>query len=595
MKSFCLFIFSSLVIFGFSTVHAGYRAPMTGATQTEREIRWLWKNLGELIRSCQAAKSVECKAPEFQSLITALTEYVPVDATTEWETLLQFVSEKDNKDLFKSGAGEAHRLVVTDTKKLSKVFVNTDRMEIPLEDWVGLLTHEAVHHLGIGDDATRTPDRMGAEVAKHFKKHIVYSSLEQFNSPLTKVLTFNSLAEGRASVGFWSWGEWTSDLFWGQEAFHQVCAPGERVKHQYVSAPSWRVNRFRYSLGIVSIRGGGFVRTECANSMGQTRVSTLPLAASIDLKFPLPFDLKNWMNQTPTLPYDGHELAPSMNENDAIWGQAQTFVVLSNKTEKTLLNAGEVFKVELVVRGLDDYKPVSCQLFIAGLEYSYLKRDTLPGVKPFEKCKLTAMTNNEWKLEGEIKIPSDARPDFYYVPMAFLSQSEEDLRTAAPTHPNLVQVVNPSAPAAPKASAIRILDLEETSRMGGLDLTHSYKTDAEKIFTVEFDVMGPQKISSLWLDVDLWYPDLKNKQFGVLSGTGSSISWKEVFLSDVVTPIPGGSRVTMKFKMPKSIQGIELAAIKFRRFYMKSSDFSWVEIEMPDFHSHFVINRRFEY
>ena len=246
-----------------TVAHADFRSEISGVSQNEREIRWVWTYLNDFVQSCRSSSN-ECQTPEVKKIADELLAYLPSYnpvKSAEWDQLLEFVSEKDHPEIFNSSQGEAHRVVVTVEKRASTVYINTDRMNLPIENWVGLLIHEAVHHLGYSDDSSRIPDRIGAEIAKHFKKQIQTSSLVQFNAPTTKALTFNSADPNRVSVGFISWGDrWTSDLEWDSNPLQPLCKPNEKVKNEFVSAPVWRVNRFRYSQGVVSIRGGGFVR-----------------------------------------------------------------------------------------------------------------------------------------------------------------------------------------------------------------------------------------------------------------------------------------------------------------------------------------------
>src|SRR4051794_40920856 len=86
---------------------------VSGANRTEREIRWLWKYVGEFTRAC--GKN-DCKDAEVRAVLDKLNTAMPLApqlSTSAWGQRLKFVSEKDNPDLFTSAANEAHRIAVT--------------------------------------------------------------------------------------------------------------------------------------------------------------------------------------------------------------------------------------------------------------------------------------------------------------------------------------------------------------------------------------------------------------------------------------------------------------------------------------------------
>jgi hypothetical protein len=186
-----------------SQVFAESRQRMSGVTQSEREIRWSWKYLKNVIHSCLESKT-ECQDADVRKAVTELDAYLPDYSSQQagaWSSLLTFISEKDHPGVFTSVDGDVHRLAITDFKKYSPVMINTDRMNRPLEEWVGLLAHESTHHLGYTDDQTRLPDRVATEITNHFKKHEMIATLAQFHRPDARNLIFNPAASGLA-IGF---------------------------------------------------------------------------------------------------------------------------------------------------------------------------------------------------------------------------------------------------------------------------------------------------------------------------------------------------------------------------------------------------------
>lgn len=572
---------------------ASYKSEIPGATQSEREIRWLWTYLNDVLISCHQS-TTECQDPKIKETVGQLLGYVPQAGNSgAWMKLLQFVSEKDHPELFQTTEIEAHRVASTGLKKNSTVYINTDRMDLPLETWIGFLAHEVVHHLGVLDGADRYPDQVGAEISRHFIRQIQKSSFEQFHLPVTHTLVFNSAAKDRGSVSFLSIADVTSDIGWESNT-QSVCKPSEKIASQFVSAPAWRLNRIQPRPALVTFRGGGHVDTVCADiASGARRSVVLPVDASITLQYPIPFDSAHWISQTPAGIKSGDDaFGPSFNENDAMFGQMQTFVIQSIQNQSPALEAGSTWNVEIKLKAIDGFPASTCQLAIAGTQYSYIGQDHLPGINFFNSCKIKNLGGGNWQITGSTVIPASARPDQYYISaILFGRDSNDDQRSAVPSLPTFVNVTNRAARGAPSIKGIQVLGLEPATSLGTLPLTNSYKTFQGLSFMVEMTVEGQVRASEPWLDVDLWFP--MATEFGIAKGTGSSESWPAVLVNTMIIPQATGTKIQFLFVMPDTLSGLKIAAIKFRRFYFRTDDFSWVEISMPDLHDHMVINADF--
>ena len=162
--------------------------------------------------------------------------------------------------------------------------INTDRMQLPLKNWIGILGHEATHHLGYLDDQSRLPDRVGSELALHFQKRALESSLERFNRADARSLVFNS-SGSRLTVGFLSAIEATIDIEWGSTPLAPLCRPDQTVVREFVGNPVWHINYLNAKTGVVTLRGGGFVNVMCADPgpNGKQTKQALLLGAMQDL------------------------------------------------------------------------------------------------------------------------------------------------------------------------------------------------------------------------------------------------------------------------------------------------------------------------
>jgi len=576
---------------------ASYKGEFQGSTQTEREIRWAWRYLNDFLFSCRHSVT-DCQSPEIKASIDQLLAYTPAMGMVQmpsWENLLNFVSEKDHPEYFQSADSETHRVASTQLQKFATIYINTDRMNLPLESWVGILAHEALHHLGVADGQDRYPDQLAAEIAKHFKRQVQASSLEQFNLPTARTLVFNPASEGRGSVSFISSPVGTADMGWESNPQHPVCANYEKIAQQFVSAPAWRVNRFQSAKGIVTVRGGGYVTTVCLNKATNTkRTTTFPIDAALALQYPAPLDLAQWVKQVPTvLKSQEDAFSPSGSANDVMFGQAQTFFIQSIQHEQSVVEAGSSWKTKILLKSIDGFQPDSCTLFLAGTQYSYIGQDHLPGINYFDTCELINLGSGHWQVNGTTVMPASARPDQYYIPAIFFNKSPRgDMRSAIPALPTFIQLTNKNAMSVPSIPKIDILGLESASKLGTLSLTNSYKLSEGQHFDVEFTVQGDRKADDVWLDMNIWF--VLPTEFGVGRITGSTDSYQGILMTKtVVTPVSQGTKVTMSFVMPGRIQQFEIAALKFSKIYLRTSDYSWAEIELPDLHDHLVINRNF--
>ncbi len=591
-------IFSLLILFFFSlNSFSETRELMVGTTQTERELRWTWKYLKEFTLSCSVSE--ECQDPEVLKVITELNLYLPFfneDPNSRWSSLLKFVSEKENPDLFNTNNGESHRLAVTETNKFSPVYINTDRMHLPLEQLVGIITHEVIHHLGYLDNSARLPDRVGAAVAAHFQKRILISNFEQYNLPWTRSLIFNSRSE-RLSIGFWSIAEDTYDIEWGDTLVVRLCSSNEIASRQYVSNPSWKPNRFRATSGIVTLRGGGFVSLMCKNlTTGLERRTQLFIGAEIDLQYPAPLDLKNWTEQTPTLLPENARLGTTDFLGDGLWGPNQSFIILSTQHEKLTFVAGETWRSRILVQSLDGFKPKSCEVYFTGLNWSFWKHTGLPAPDMFNFCNLTELSNNQWQLDVEYKLPPNMQPDQLYMFLVRFPDRAGD-RYAIPSAPVFVKVESPQALPAATFDSLDILGLTPIDSYNGSILKSSYKAKNNQTFQVQVFVKGEQELRD-----SLWSPVIGSSLVGVTvfvhhSNGLANIIWNgppeqlsQIFTGIDFTKTSTGTRVTFNVRMPENFMGHSVATIKLDYVAFPTADHAWVEKESLDINEFVIVN-----
>lgn len=162
---------------------AGFCNPLTdveGQDLIQKKIIWVWQHRTQIFQSCLTEVKICGKADELSPEMLKISDILKKNISTR----LLFVSEAKRPDLFKSDAGETHRVAVTGNTAGSDVFLNVDRIKtLSFEQIVGILFHELSHHTGLADDTLRKPDQIGARVAKHFMQQLKLSYHNQQEAP----------------------------------------------------------------------------------------------------------------------------------------------------------------------------------------------------------------------------------------------------------------------------------------------------------------------------------------------------------------------------------------------------------------------------
>jgi hypothetical protein len=565
------------------------RETMNGKTQIEREIRWAWKYLKELTVSCLASK-VECKDPEIRAIVTELDSYLLAydrADSASWAALLSFIAEKDHPGVFTTAEGDVHRIAVTQLTKFTEVKINTDRMQLPLGKWVGILAHESVHHLGYKDDERRLPDRVGVELATHFQRRALEGTLESFNRPDAHSITFNS--EGmRGTVGFFSTSTMTFDLEWGNTSLVKMCAPDEAIVKQFVGNPVWSINRLRVKTGIVTLRGGGFVNVLCQKpgSNAEPTVKRWLLAASLDLQYTAPLKIESWAEETPEVLLKTGEFGPSTFKWDAIWGMNQTFRVKTVEHNKAKIGVGEKWTTKVTVKSMDGLVPKRCEVYMSGANWSFQKELALPATNLFSDCTITSLGNDLYVFQASYIFPAGTQTDDFYIPLLRVFDPSGD-RFAVPRMTRFVHYVNPTAGARAEITATKVTGLPQIAVFDGRSLRNSYQAKAGQRFQVELTIKGNQELSGLEVELPMWAKHPQGMMAIFFNGPLNDAPWLCERIDIIRTN--GGARVVLNLKMPAEISGFQIEALRFARIYMRTSDFSWVEIENLDENSGLIV------
>ncbi len=582
MKFLCAII---LAVAFAADANATSREQIAGATQVEREIKWTWKYLKDIADSCLAS-TTHCKDAEVRSVVVNLSAYLPAYESTEiekWGKLLNFIPEKDG--VFTSDGGEAHRLAITGYTKFSPVQINSDRMNVALKSWVGILAHEATHHLGIKDDENRIPDRVGAELAAHFDKSIVVSSLTAFNRQDAYLLIMN-LQSPRLSLAMFSTNEDTIDLETGSSPTMMICPMGETPTRQVLNNPTWFVNHMKKSNGRVRIKAGGYVGVYCKRANGTVYPVQHPLEAAMDLQYSSPLKMDTWQSETPKVVLTDAVFGASNQPYDVIWGTNRTFVVSSMTHEKKVLSAGDTWKVSTKVTSLDGAVPQTCVAYFTAANWALWKQVSMSAFEQMQTCTVVKTGANQYQVDASFKMPMNMQSDEFYIDTIQFPTPTGD-RFAKPHMPDFVHVKGVTTPRA-VVESMKILGLQSASTYHGDAVTNSFKHTPNKTFKVEFTLKGDQTFSEVGFDLDM-----HGRQGGMdvpFFVNGPVADFPQFYKSASITKIPGGSKIVVEVFMPQNFMGFEIMMMKISRMMVRTSDFSWAEIENLDKLSELVVN-----
>ncbi len=558
-----------------------------GASEKEKEIRWLWKYAGEIVRAC-ARSGEECQKPEIKPIIDRLAAYFPSEpqlSASAWGQRLQFKSEAANPGVFKTGEGEAHRLAVTELRADAPVIVNTDRMDgVDVNAWVGHLVHESVHHILVPDDERRIPDVVGAAVAAFAQRNFQYSDLDIVGHPEDRVIAFSAPAMDRPARVYMSMRDLAYDTSLTPNARVPICQPGEKFLGQKSESMFWRVNYIRGDQGYLYARGSARVFNSCGGADGSSRVVETSFIVQGELKFWERFDNRSaWW--TARSEWDAVSLAGGNYDGyDAQVDLNRTFAVESIDHESPQVEAGGTWRTKLVVYSTDGFVPATCGATLTGSRWFFHITGNMAMFSVYDECKVTPLGEGRFQVDAATKIPQNAQPDLFRLAFVYFEGADR-IRYAIPGgKPAFVEIVNSQAAPRMKATAWETAGLEPRTSMMGAPLQNSFRIEYDRPFFIDVGVRGTQQLKTHFLDIVLivsYQGELHQMPWN------PNVSEAPEFVERVeILPQPGGARVRYHLVLSSELKhsdGLKVVGLKFRRASMETDDFTWVEANVPEF------------
>lgn len=560
-----------------SPAHSDPSGSIAGDTIKEREIRWFWKYLGEIVRDC-AKNGEECQDPAIQATVQKLATSLP---DTLSDGSLQFVAESSG--LFQTAPNDGHRLAVTDLKPGSTVYINTDRMDLPATQWVGILVHECVHHLSIVDDALRLPDQVGTALATYATRALSRSTLEEFGHPDQGVLILSSPSLDRPAHVLIFLEQFSSDQDLSPNARVPICDPGETFLGQKVGPMFWRASYVRGSQGYVYLRGSAQVHNSCQSGTGAVREVQTAFIFNFQLNFWERFDPRSaWWNAKSAVNlrdlssgnYDGLDLRLDIG---------RTFAVESIRYPSSSGVAGSIWSTRAIVVSTEGMVPNECLGYFYGTRWFYNRQNSLTLGEPYDECKITPLGEHRYQIDLAKVIPVGAQPDLFTLQFIAFIGGTNLPHFAIPPKPQFFEVLNPSAPPPLKTTDWVAEGVERIKTIYGAKTNNSFRVQTGQPFWIELRVIGQQPILDHFVDLDMlvavngdavtapWNPSLQAlKEKGFLIG-----------IEDKTTA--SGRKIRYHFVLLSNYSGMPLIGFKLRRIHMKTSDFSWTETQFEDF------------
>lgn len=556
-----------------------------GATRKEAEIRWIWKYLGEFVRSCAEAAQ-ECAKPEVEPVISELLKMLPLNPDSVTSTRgqrLKFISEAAHPELFKTAESEAHRLAVTGLTADADILINTDRMEIEAIKWVGYLTHEAVHHLGISEDERRLPDIVAAAVESHVAKYWIDDTLAEFNHPHEGILSFSAPAMNRPVrmlQALFRKAESDTDL--GPNARVPICATGDVFQGQSIEPLFWRVTNVRGDQGYAHIRGSAGVRNICVKASGEKYEVRTSFVLNSELRFWERFDNrsawweKRWIHHAASITggnYDGEEVAMDIN---------RTFAIESFEYDRATVGPGETWRARAVVFSTDGFVPESCAAAQSGSRWFYARTIASRVFDGTDECVITSLGSSRYQVDIAKVMPQNLQPDLFSI-LFLMFTGQGQARYAMPGgSPQFIEAVNPSAAPRMKASNWFQKGLEPRATFFGTPIKNSFRVEPGKPFWIHLELKGDQEIKDIYFDVDL----ILNTPDGdlALAPLNFDISQDSSFVTaKEVISIFGKTSVRLQVTLPERLSGSVLYGFRLSKIGLETGDYSWTEVQMPDF------------
>ena len=528
------------LLFLFSWAHAdvfdngvdtGAYEIMPGANIVEQEISWAWKHLPDFLKAC--LHSSDCQLTNDQRKL--IEELKPSFGLYKPATL-RFLTEREGG--FQSSSGETERLALTGSRPGSEIKINTDRYGTPghslgVPFWMGILTHELVHHLGIPDDQNRIPDQLGAKIAQVAESHLMTVRIPEDAPTVTahylnlpKTDTISVFADFPRGLLFRAM-KMDSKRVIDDAAVRVVLNSTTVCQNAYVGAARISPELVRTNR---SYRGFDRYRTHVGFGASFGCYDPRRLRVFGDWEV-----LRNSFGLIKTT--NGFELDLDQAFDWGKGGPGDHFgsferaVIQKWEITKTV-KAGETFRLRATIKGREGLNVIGCLAWLYGPEWPQ-GDSALPYVIETDRCTFKQVSSNVYEVEMERAIPAEA-PASSLALMNLCLMVPDNAAGCIPAYPpkrTLIEIRNLSSVRSVAITDLRALGVRPISekpraqqtnfiydRARGMDLKFLVK-NAKQIeqsgITIEAeDAAGNPILFSIPIRVNEFIKDLKTVQQG---------------------------------------------------------------------------------
>ena len=482
-----LLIFS--ILFFFQMTFALPAKSVDGPHISVKKIIWAWMHRSDFLQSCLADK-IKCgKADELQSYLLKISIILKNGQSTQ----IKFVSEKDNPDLFKSTAGETHRIAVTGSSVDSPIIFNLDRIQdLKTEQIIGIIYHELAHHIELDDDSFRKPDQIGARVAKHVSEQLKVSYLNEEKYPNIQSGVFQFAVpenmDGTNSFGNFGYitdGLTLIDLSFNSFEAYPACDRDDAapMAQQIDGALSWSLSK--ESKVVVTTP----IKNLC---VWVDKVSKTAGSDIVGRGFIMRFDL----DQDGRMKQDTIVTSLAQNIETQI-DQVSTLQLIDYQLNHETFKAGETVEAKIKLKSFTELHAKDCTAGIA--ENSDPKQDNgWPVMDNVDSCLIISNVDSIWTIQIKYKIGDMQKSGQYSLPVIRLSgEDKSDVGFLRLLKNEIKFTVLENLKAVNKIQfvSIKSTDLTELNLLGEYPLKESYFYKQGSLWTIEIRVKSKLKIS----------------------------------------------------------------------------------------------------
>lgn len=582
MKKFFLL----LVLVSQAAFAGDNKYPIEGSTIAEKRIRWVWKNIGTFVASCMFDEK-NCSTPPFKKVVDQLAGSVPMSSdfdVEQWQKKIIFKSESEFN--FVSDQGEVHRIAMTGLQKEDPIYFNLDRISnsdgspLEYENYVGILIHELVHHLGYTDDDQRWPDQIGALLSNYFKNQTSYSPFTLVPGDRLGFIVFNSVGPMNwSAVAFEIQDQLVDIRTWESGVTNPCRTPYDMVTEQKIERPRWSARQLRIKDKALWVRGGASVTNKCVSAFGPNKdpyYMTSELFSEVKLIMPDNVSAANWISLRSKIDISSVSLGSITDpvvlqlEKNSIYTFKSDFSTVAISPAKTM-----VYDVE--IEDTADNKFTRCTGNLTSDEWPYLQTAGIPKTIATTSCQITVIDKNKKRVQLTYKIPDQVISQNIQLFNISL-YTEQTLFLAYPQRP-LITAIEGNFKPGQSPLKVSFQDVTSLTNLGSETLTNSYKTTDSDLFTVVLDIQTKDELLRADFNSKVV---LHVKDHLAAAGYGGPIEVeKQMIVNKKKTVQDGHTIYQLQFQIPKQVNNIPCYGFKFVSFEMLTSNLDYVQVNYP--------------